>query len=600
MNIAEIRSKYPQYDDMSDEELARSLHRKFYADINFGDFSQKIGLQPTLQISEDAIKANRARNQAMQKEHADHWVNNPLVRSGVAAMQGVANASFNPFGYIARANGVDTKPLNPQNAVERALEKAGEYGYDAAASVLAGNKLKALGALGKGTTKTSKVLQALFAPGKEMITGSVAGGTLEGLLDPSTTAGKIAANVVGGTLGGAMGNIGKRAYMTLKGGLENIARDKDALRIVRRASKLDDDIAESVVRDAVGAAENINEASKNVLSDVLDGVSNQERYKSVKKAYIDFLERNKGKKIKGYADLKRLNPFQTKKYKKALDEGLEKAKYNTKAGEITHLLGARNVVDDMINKSYIQEFTGKKATIDTSNLVELRKKIDKLLFQNPDVKGADRSFELYHQFDDMYQRGLKYQPGSAKNVADDMALLAGGDREKALMARLGLKKGLFDKLSEKVVPSKNFAKEVKDYQNIIKKINYKQDYDELMQGLTQNETAYNRLAKLVNTAETKLSTPEASKVFAREQIESRGAALGALLDSVLGKLNSGYYKNAAKALLENEGKDVSVLSKPLLEQVIGNVLKGGAKGSSRNAQLLINKDMVDKLLQDER
>lgn len=44
MNIKEIRAKYPQYSDMSDTDLASALHKKFYADMPFDQFSAKIGL----------------------------------------------------------------------------------------------------------------------------------------------------------------------------------------------------------------------------------------------------------------------------------------------------------------------------------------------------------------------------------------------------------------------------------------------------------------------------------------------------------------------------------------------------------------------------
>lgn len=44
MNINEIREKYPQYNDLSDEQLAQGLHQKFYSDLPFADFSSKIGL----------------------------------------------------------------------------------------------------------------------------------------------------------------------------------------------------------------------------------------------------------------------------------------------------------------------------------------------------------------------------------------------------------------------------------------------------------------------------------------------------------------------------------------------------------------------------
>src|SRR3990167_9696031 len=44
MNIQEIRAKYPQYGDLSDDQLGKALHAKFYADMPFDDFAQKVGL----------------------------------------------------------------------------------------------------------------------------------------------------------------------------------------------------------------------------------------------------------------------------------------------------------------------------------------------------------------------------------------------------------------------------------------------------------------------------------------------------------------------------------------------------------------------------
>lgn len=43
--IAEIRQKYPQYQDMSDLEFARRFHNKFYSDMDFNDFASKIGVE---------------------------------------------------------------------------------------------------------------------------------------------------------------------------------------------------------------------------------------------------------------------------------------------------------------------------------------------------------------------------------------------------------------------------------------------------------------------------------------------------------------------------------------------------------------------------
>lgn len=44
ITIAEVRAKYPQYSDLSDEQLAKGLHDKFYSDMPFDQFAAKIGL----------------------------------------------------------------------------------------------------------------------------------------------------------------------------------------------------------------------------------------------------------------------------------------------------------------------------------------------------------------------------------------------------------------------------------------------------------------------------------------------------------------------------------------------------------------------------
>ncbi len=42
--IKEVRTQYPQYDDMSDRQLADALHSKFYSDMPHADFDAKIGM----------------------------------------------------------------------------------------------------------------------------------------------------------------------------------------------------------------------------------------------------------------------------------------------------------------------------------------------------------------------------------------------------------------------------------------------------------------------------------------------------------------------------------------------------------------------------
>ena len=43
MNFQEIRQKYPEYSDMSDEDFANKFHQKFYSDMDFSTFASKVG-----------------------------------------------------------------------------------------------------------------------------------------------------------------------------------------------------------------------------------------------------------------------------------------------------------------------------------------------------------------------------------------------------------------------------------------------------------------------------------------------------------------------------------------------------------------------------
>jgi len=45
LTITDVRAKFPDYDDLSDEQLAEALHKKFYADMPQADFYSAIGLE---------------------------------------------------------------------------------------------------------------------------------------------------------------------------------------------------------------------------------------------------------------------------------------------------------------------------------------------------------------------------------------------------------------------------------------------------------------------------------------------------------------------------------------------------------------------------
>lgn len=47
VSLDAVRAKYPQYNDLSDAALVKGLHGKFYSDLPFDDFAQRVGFAPS-------------------------------------------------------------------------------------------------------------------------------------------------------------------------------------------------------------------------------------------------------------------------------------------------------------------------------------------------------------------------------------------------------------------------------------------------------------------------------------------------------------------------------------------------------------------------
>jgi len=59
MNLQQIRQAYPQYRNISDVQLAEGLHRKFYPDMPYEDFAQRIGAPPSPSVYKAVQKAGK-------------------------------------------------------------------------------------------------------------------------------------------------------------------------------------------------------------------------------------------------------------------------------------------------------------------------------------------------------------------------------------------------------------------------------------------------------------------------------------------------------------------------------------------------------------
>ena len=114
-----IRQKYPQYKDMSDQELLQGLHQKYYSDMPFDQFSAKLGYKPGPEAAQPAdvppLSAGKQNPLAGQKAPGGHGIvpNLPLAKvdeGTVAPQQSAAEAAEHPLPNTAPAETPATSP----------------------------------------------------------------------------------------------------------------------------------------------------------------------------------------------------------------------------------------------------------------------------------------------------------------------------------------------------------------------------------------------------------------------------------------------------------------------------------------------------------
>ena len=107
MDFKEIRQKYPDYSDMSDEEFATKFHKKFYSDMPFEDFKSKVGYS----VEEDSSMPQ-------------------FLKDAVGGVEAVGSMISGVPAFIA--GGIEGLARAPFQGVDKAIEemrKTQEYKY---------------------------------------------------------------------------------------------------------------------------------------------------------------------------------------------------------------------------------------------------------------------------------------------------------------------------------------------------------------------------------------------------------------------------------------------------------------------------------------
>lgn len=251
-------------DDMPREQIRGMIASKF------PDFANNKGLN----LSEEKKSEIQARNEAYAQRQEENrpWVDkNPIARLGVATMQGIANAGLNPAGYVARAAGIDTKPLEAQTAGERVAELAGQYGFDAAAIV------PTLGLAAGSVPAVAPYVAPLVEGGVPLaLTGSTGSALLTGMIDPKNPYARMATDILGGGLGAGLTRpkftAPKQDVKTVKELTKSIGEDalnRDIAEAERTGRNLLEVGGDEVMQAAQQARQQSPEARK-IITDTLE------------------------------------------------------------------------------------------------------------------------------------------------------------------------------------------------------------------------------------------------------------------------------------------------------------------------------------------
>lgn len=233
--IAEVRQKYPQYQDLSDDALADALHKKFYSDMPVDDFKSRIGLSVESDVSRNLRSELSAMTQNPAKAQYDAlpaWKKPLVAASDIADLtaNGLTMGWGNKAAAAARSmgtgNSYEAELADMQRQTQGARRRAGGAGDVAeiagglkTALLTAGGGLTLAGVGGTGAMTGAKglALRSLLMGGEgtayAAATGagnSKAGEELDAATDaaPWGFVGGVGGNVVGEGISAGLNKIG--------------------------------------------------------------------------------------------------------------------------------------------------------------------------------------------------------------------------------------------------------------------------------------------------------------------------------------------------------------------------------------------------------
>jgi hypothetical protein len=202
ISLQEFRQKYPQYDDMNDQQLVDSLHNKFYQDIPKDQFYQKIGFTSSQPIASQAKPPSRvAQLFSMIGQYGKQ-----LGQTSLDQLKGAADALVNLPAEVANVALPQKYQIPTFKSSEGTDYNIGHLIGEMAAYPAGGEVLGMGREAAEAIPLVGKLAESLGAEGlKPTIARQGLGGALYGASQQPEN--KTQGAVVGGALGGLGGGL---------------------------------------------------------------------------------------------------------------------------------------------------------------------------------------------------------------------------------------------------------------------------------------------------------------------------------------------------------------------------------------------------------
>lgn len=516
MNIAEIRQKYPQYNDLSDMELAQGLHKKFYSDMDFGDFSQKIGLNaPKLEpLTEEQKAKPQDMNWGDVAKEGAKGVGLGLV-SGLGRV--ASGLTLGGTDWVDRRLGGNLKAIDDSLAQSAKNAGVGFANDVARFGAEAGGLTKGLGGL---IYKGAKTIPQLMAKGA--IEGGIYGATSSdtlGDLPRNTVSGGAIGGAASGLLGGAS-RLAKRLVPALnaEGKAKSLAdafSDKESTKALKRGAKASETISNEISQEMPVIKDNINSKMDNVVQATIGEKPNIEgMVESAKNSYSDYMMANGGKPVDMkpiWGKYSKYTPFE----KKSVEDAFKSASFETNApaGTVEHTHQMRMAIDDAIDSA-----SKKSNNRHVPKLVQVRNDLDKALKTDAGYQAIDNQYAEAMKVQNAYDKGFSASKKSAKPKFDNEL------ERKAWLS------GVSDNLGRNLANETNYAKTIADNLSVFKNGLNDAEFQAMKKASNTINKEYSRassLDKIVNKESAAENLP-----FWREILESVGSAAGATVGTV--------------------------------------------------------------------